>query len=793
MPPGHAVIRLESALPLIFSAAISFIGLSSPRDAGGVASWSIPAFEVRRDGAFRGRRGNTRLFALTGSVRAQVEMKSVYNPPQYTECGLEDDWITAGGGAFGSYTDEIGGYAIDVPMDTTYDVNAKLSGRYCRVRRMDGPDASITEFGSPSAPVDFMFDDTNSQPAERDVYYHVNVAHDWICSLDPNFTCLDHPVIANVNLTTGTCGAYTSGGSLYFFKEGGGCNNAARIADIVIHEYGHGITDCEYYPEPPPVMSGMSEAFSDIYAMTINGDPILGENFFSNGMYIRTGLNDRQYPGAECQGDLFCLSEILTGAMWGTRVNLVRKYGDANLYDHLTVETIKNKTRTMPDFLLHLLMNDDDDDDLTNGTPDYAEICDAFAEHNLPCPPVTNYVEITSEPLDDQPHGTGQYPVTAVARAIGGGEIDPSAVRIYCMARPAAPPPVWIEVPMQPTGNPDEYRGEIPHVGPGKHVCYYVRAAEYTGEYATAPSLAPYRNVYEFMTGPYTSFADDLEEDRGWTIHPQNDTAVAGWFERADPTGKSSSEYGVTQPEDDHTPSGTRCFVTDARGGIWSAYDVDLGTTSVVSPLFNWRGDRGVVGVRFWAFLADVIPTDDTLRCAISDNGGRTWRDVFKLAGEGFNDWSFYKGYIGQADQRGFAFTDSMRVRFQMEDLNQQTTCAEAAIDDIEIRVGVGESEAAEDATLPRGLRVDPNRPNPFNPRTTIRFGIPAAGPVTVQVIDPAGRKVRTLLDDRRAAGFHVVEWDGRDGAGHPVGSGVYYYVVRAGENQAGRSMILVK
>lgn len=64
--------------------------------------------------------------------------------------------------------------------------------------------------------------------------------------------------------------------------------------------------------------------------------------------------------------------------------------------------------------------------------------------------------------------------------------------------------------------------------------------------------------------------------------------------------------------------------------------------------------------------------------------------------------------------------------------------------------------------------------PNPFNPRTTITFELPAAGPVRLAVYDVAGRLVRTLVDESLPPGSHEAAWDGRDGAGHDVGSGSY-------------------
>ncbi|HPF36790.1 MAG TPA: FlgD immunoglobulin-like domain containing protein, partial [Candidatus Krumholzibacteria bacterium] len=64
--------------------------------------------------------------------------------------------------------------------------------------------------------------------------------------------------------------------------------------------------------------------------------------------------------------------------------------------------------------------------------------------------------------------------------------------------------------------------------------------------------------------------------------------------------------------------------------------------------------------------------------------------------------------------------------------------------------------------------------PNPFNPTTEIAFRTAVAGPVRVTVHDAAGRLVRVLSEELRAAGSHAVRWDGRDAAGMPAASGVY-------------------
>jgi len=90
-------------------------------------------------------------------------------------------------------------------------------------------------------------------------------------------------------------------------------------------------------------------------------------------------------------------------------------------------------------------------------------------------------------------------------------------------------------------------------------------------------------------------------------------------------------------------------------------------------------------------------------------------------------------------------------------------------------------------------LELSPNAPNPFASRTTVRFAVPNAGPVSLVVYDVAGRKVADLVDRPLPAGAHAVEWDGRDRDGSRVASGVYLVRLSAGGETVSREMVRVK
>jgi hypothetical protein len=96
-------------------------------------------------------------------------------------------------------------------------------------------------------------------------------------------------------------------------------------------------------------------------------------------------------------------------------------------------------------------------------------------------------------------------------------------------------------------------------------------------------------------------------------------------------------------------------------------------------------------------------------------------------------------------------------------------------------------------ADTPLAVQLRGNYPNPFNPRTTIRFTLDDARSVQVTVFTADGRRVATLAGGGFGAGAHEVVWDGLDHAGRPQPSGSYMYVVQADDVRRIGRMTLVR
>ncbi len=98
-----------------------------------------------------------------------------------------------------------------------------------------------------------------------------------------------------------------------------------------------------------------------------------------------------------------------------------------------------------------------------------------------------------------------------------------------------------------------------------------------------------------------------------------------------------------------------------------------------------------------------------------------------------------------------------------------------------------------EPARAPDATFLAQNWPNPFNPATTIAFGLVEPGHVSLRVYDAAGRLVATLVEETRPAGLYRIDWDGRSHDGAPAASGVYFYKLRARAFEETKKMVLLR
>jgi len=99
---------------------------------------------------------------------------------------------------------------------------------------------------------------------------------------------------------------------------------------------------------------------------------------------------------------------------------------------------------------------------------------------------------------------------------------------------------------------------------------------------------------------------------------------------------------------------------------------------------------------------------------------------------------------------------------------------------------------AGEIGLQPGQFKLHQAYPNPFNPTTTLKYEMGSAGPVSIDVFDVNGRKIRSLYNGIQIPGQHEIRWDAKDDHGRSMSSGVYLFKVNVnGKQQTAKSLLL--
>ena len=364
-----------------------FVHSTDPKDEVPVHRWQI--FVDAHNGKILEKFDEVRTATVEGHVTGGVKDQPY---GMETNRGMPHVKVNVSG-VGNTYTDADGYYSIDIG-NTSRSVTVKLEGSYLNTNNANGSDASITRTVSPGTTEDFNFAAFNSIPGERDTYYHANIVHDLAKSIHSGFTGADYVMPAKVNIGSEDsywpCNAYWDYTGINLFSEGGGCAGTDEMADVVYHEYGHGLAQFIYDPYSPPYSSsGLSEGCADYWGITITNNPCLGNGFFGNGTCLRNGNNTLQYPASSCGGEVHCLGEYIMGALWKMRENLIALHGYENglaISDDIFYWAQTGRPNNDMDFLTEILLADDNDGSIQNGTPNYMPICAGFEAHNMNCP-----------------------------------------------------------------------------------------------------------------------------------------------------------------------------------------------------------------------------------------------------------------------------------------------------------------------------------------------------------------------------------------------------------------------
>jgi len=96
-------------------------------------------------------------------------------------------------------------------------------------------------------------------------------------------------------------------------------------------------------------------------------------------------------------------------------------------------------------------------------------------------------------------------------------------------------------------------------------------------------------------------------------------------------------------------------------------------------------------------------------------------------------------------------------------------------------------------SAIPAEFGLSRNYPNPFNPATTIRYDLKEDSRVSVKIYNMLGQEVAAVVDEFQTAGYKSVTWNGTNGSGQQVASGLYLCRMQAGDFLETRRMMLLK
>ncbi len=231
-----------------------------------------------------------------------------------------------------------------------------------------------------------------------------------------------------------------------------------------------------------------------------------------------------------------------------------------------------------------------------------------------------------------------------------------------------------------------------------------------------------------------------------WNPYNEIDVEISRW---GDP-GRDVAQF-VVQPYD--------------WGGNISRFDASFGSEELSSYAFNWLPDH--LEFRSW-------------------RGGSADESPENM----IHEWTYTGAHIPRPEQP--------RVHLNLWQYGgAPATEQEVIFDDFAFMPADGYTGIVNEPAAPSpfepAARLYPAMPNPFNPRTTIRYALLRDGIVDISVYDVSGAHVRTLVNDFVVAGEHETDWNGRNGGGKRMASGVYLCRLQTGDVTQAQRMVLVE
>jgi cysteine-rich repeat protein len=445
--------------------------------------------------------------------------------------------------------------------------------------------------------------------AQVSAFVYVNKAKARARLINPAIIAwLDTPIDVHVNEAS-TCNASSSGTELHFYRASAMCENTARLADVVFHEFGHAVHFQSIIAGMGAFNTHLSEGLSDFFEANITEDPAFARGFYLDDAPLRTidpVGSERVYP-VDYDFDPHVSGLIIGGALWDLRKALVASLGyNAGVARTEKIFTgIMQRADDIQNTFTPALLADDDDADLTNGTPNFCAIQNAFGRHGL----VPDYQATTVAPPTVEGRRIALHVTTPT-----GTVCPPSSVKSMSVT--------WkigdgVAGAFDLTQTADDWMGDFPDQPNGTIISYSVDVQFDDGSAQVFPNN-PADPLYQWMIGQGTPiWCQSMDADPNWE---QTSSFGFDWEWATLPSGPPSGD-----PRYAHT--GTGALGTDLKSdGLYRSN----ATTTISTPVTDVTLFKRV-HLQYWRWLDVEDASFD--RAAILANGIPIWNNASSVNG----------------------------------------------------------------------------------------------------------------------------------------------------------------